>query len=163
MTSSPYFFLNIKMSTIFFLHHWVTVQTFLLLFLHRLFKITNSREDTFSWANCKHCQIFCSICQRLCWTDRLHFTTSWKRYKCADLSFIIDHLRDCSQSLGGGGADTQMGLKIFDLLGRAFKRNATDFPFQIEFSCLSMGVTHNFHSKWALNLFWGFKGTHVPT
>ena len=38
-------------------------------------------------------------------------------------------------------------LKFLTLVRGALKTITTDFPLKIEFTCFSMGLTHNFHGK----------------
>ena len=38
-------------------------------------------------------------------------------------------------------------LKFLTLVRGALKKITTDFPLEIEFTCFSMGLTHNFHGK----------------
>ena len=57
-------------------------------------------------------------------------------------------LRDRSQALVRGAWCKKGALKIFDpCKGGALKKITTDFPLKIEFTCFSMGLTHNFHGK----------------
>ena len=49
-------------------------------------------------------------------------------------------------------------LKIFDPWG-GLEKITTDFPLKIEFTCFSMGLTHNFHGeKGGPEVFCGLKG-----
>ena len=46
------------------------------------------------------------------------------------------------------GPDAKRGaLKIFDPCKGGPEKITTDFPLKIEFTCFSMGLTRNFHSK----------------
>ena len=57
-------------------------------------------------------------------------------------------IRDRSQTLVRGTWCKKGGpWKFLTLVRRALKKNTTDFPLKIEFTCFSMGLTRNFHGK----------------
>ena len=57
------------------------------------------------------------------------------------------YIRDRSPTLVKGGTDTKKRpLKFLTFVMVALKKITTNFPVKIEFTCFSMGLTHNFHS-----------------
>ena len=70
-------------------------------------------------------------------------------------------VRDRSQTLVRGGLRRKGALKLFEPCKGGPEKIAKDFPLKIEFTCFSMGLTHNFHGKKGggdLNFFCGLKG-----
>ena len=74
------------------------------------------------------------------------YQVSWKKRG----EFCGCSFRDRSQTLVRGGLMQKGGpLKFLTLVrgGGALKKNYTDFPLKIEFTCFSMGLTCNFRGK----------------
>ena len=68
-------------------------------------------------------------------------------------------LRDRSQTLVRGAWCKKGPLKFLILVRGALIKITTDFPLKIEFTCFSMGLTHNFHGKkGGPEFFCGLKG-----
>ena len=65
------------------------------------------------------------------------------------ISCMFWPVRDHSQTLvRRGGPDAKRGaLKIFDPCKGGPEKNYHRFSIKIEFTCFSMGLTHNFHGK----------------
>ena len=69
--------------------------------------------------------------------------TTWSKW--TPLFGVMDR----SQTLvrGPGAKKGRLKFKIFDPCKGGPEKNRTNFPVKIEFTCVSLGLTHNFHGK----------------